>query len=114
MNRRLTWTLAFLCCSYSVSLLAVSADCDCTRYPFRPDPPCYKQCTSAILKSSSKAKLERVLGLSPALAEKISARQASAQPIAFDNLTTAEQREVNESFKNLSQAKVDTLRTTDR
>jgi hypothetical protein len=63
------------------------------------------------LKSSSKEKLERVLGLSPALAKKIS---LSAQPAAFENLTTSEQRELNDGLKGLSQAKVDKLRATSR
>jgi hypothetical protein len=75
--------------------------CNCKIYPYKPDPPCFKQCTALLLSTSSKSDLERILGLDPALAKKVSAQDAE--------LTAAEKQELNEKLKDLNQAKVNAL-----
>lgn len=80
---------------------AADGACNCKTYPYKPNPPCFKECTALLLKNSSKGDLEKFLGLSPALAAKVSARGAE--------LTPAEERELSERLQDLNQAKVDAL-----
>lgn len=43
--------------------------CDCTQYPFQPDPPCFETCGAAFLNAASAEELVSVLGLSRHVAE---------------------------------------------
>jgi hypothetical protein len=87
----------------AVAPLVLGADdkCNCKQFPYEPDPPCFKMCTDQLLKTNSKGELERVLGLSPALARKVSASAV--------DLTSAEKKELENRLKGLNQAKVDAL-----
>jgi len=46
-------------------------NCDCTIYPFKPDPPCYEKCTAKILANAVEEELELIVGLDKHLAGKI-------------------------------------------
>jgi hypothetical protein len=79
---------------------AAGADCDCTIYPFKPDPPCVRQCSAKVLAGSNYTSLVTVLGLSPEIAQRVSAVPASQKP---DDLL--------EYAKFLPKAQFDTLDT---
>ena len=56
-----------LCAIVLASALPASAqDCDCTVYPFRPNPPCYKQCVAKL--SADRSLLGDVRGIDPGVA----------------------------------------------
>jgi len=48
-------------------------DCDCTITPFKPEPPCYSKCRSALrlLARANMEELQRILGLEEDTAQKI-------------------------------------------
>ena len=45
--------------------------CDCTIFPFKPDPPCFKICAARMLNNISPEELQVVLGLSHKVAKTI-------------------------------------------
>lgn len=45
--------------------------CDCSIFPFRPDPPCFKICAAKMLNDVSPEELQVVLGLPDKIAEKM-------------------------------------------
>lgn len=94
-----------------LSTYAADDRCNCKVFPYKPDPPCFAQCTALVLSSNSKSDLEKILGISSPLAGKISAHNAaSAQAGAFlSELTAAEKQELSHKLQNLNQAKVDEL-----
>jgi len=50
---------------------AVFAECDCTIIPFKPDPPCFKQCVGKILASASHAEMTGKYGIPDDIADRI-------------------------------------------
>ncbi|MCX5886064.1 MAG: hypothetical protein NT096_09185 [Proteobacteria bacterium] len=48
------------------------AECDCTKYPFKPDPPCFNDCCVRFLETASPEEVSKVLGLDRETAQKIS------------------------------------------
>ncbi|MGH9828801.1 MAG: hypothetical protein ACREDR_36730, partial [Blastocatellia bacterium] len=51
---------------------AAGTNCDCTIYPYRPDPPCPEQCTvKVVLGTASKEELQLIVGLDSDTAERV-------------------------------------------
>jgi hypothetical protein len=46
-------------------------ECDCTIYPFKPDPPCSRECCGRVLKATSSTELQSILAVNREMAEKI-------------------------------------------
>lgn len=53
--------------SMTINTCASAADCDCTSYPFKPNPPCYSVCV-ANLSSNKNNDLSAVKKLDPGVA----------------------------------------------
>lgn len=50
---------------------ASAGDCNCTSFPFLPDPPCTKICQAKLLSDGDPKVLERELGLDRKTVEKL-------------------------------------------
>jgi hypothetical protein len=86
------------------------AQCDCTTYPFRPDPPCFNACCVAILNRASPETLERVVGLEPAIARKITEfKRAAVVPQSLEDyrrvLSQEEFASLERHLRSLTQQK---------
>jgi hypothetical protein len=107
------WQILVVLLSLGTILPTSAADnkCNCKVFPYKPDPPCFAQCTALLLSSNSKSNLEKFLGISSTLAGKISAHAtASTQAGGFlSDLTAVEKQELSLHLQNLNQAKVDEL-----
>ena len=72
----------------SLSIAAVSMPavaCDCTKFPFRPEPPCESQCYALIANAASPAQLSS-LGFSNELIGKIAvAKNKSQGQLSWDS-----------------------------
>lgn len=86
-----------------------SPPCDCTIYPFTPDPPCPQVCRTAILQHASSDSLQRLFDLPKPAAEKIVAARASGAKSAQElthTLKPADATRLENGFKNLSTEKL--------
>jgi hypothetical protein len=77
MNKR--YLLALVGLTVGTSALAAQ-NCDCTVYPFRPDPPCAASCSAKLLEKSDYSSLVNILGLKPDTAKQISTFSSSRKP----------------------------------
>lgn len=80
-------------------------DCDCTRKPYKPDPPCYLKCVSSILFLAKSEELER-LGIPAATVQRIGSlrTQAESPSELVASLTREELETVRTSFDEVSDA----------
>jgi hypothetical protein len=62
---------------------ALAAECDCTTYPFRPNPPCYGRCVE-VLSGSDGASVSSVKGIDPEVAQHIRTISKSPRRNAID------------------------------
>jgi hypothetical protein len=53
------------------SVPAADANCDCTIYPFLPEPPCSDRCATMHLAIAPTTDLEKIFGLPPDVAKKL-------------------------------------------
>lgn len=111
MNLVTSLSTITMCVALGAGVSMADEKCSCKNFPFKPDPPCFAQCTAVLLKWSDKSDLEKYLGLNSALANKISVANAkSQQPGEFlGALSTSEQHELRLQLKRLDQSKVDHL-----
>lgn len=111
MKRRSQFLVTLLALGATSPTYAADDKCNCTLFPYKPDPPCFAQCTALLLSSNGKSNLEKYLGISSTLADKISGHAiASAQAGGFLSVLTAEEKqELSQQLQNLNQAKVDAL-----
>ena len=85
------------------------AQCDCTIFPFKPNPPCHKECSVAILQRASSSSLQKLLGIKDDTAQKIvAARNNGARSLTdFQNkLSPEDTRQVTDGLKKLSTDKI--------
>jgi hypothetical protein len=92
--------------------------CDCTIYPFTPDPPCPKVCGAHILNHSSKRSLKSVLGLSTAVTKKIDdLRGIGNSALSLDDyqkvLSPSENKILTQKLQNLDSTKLKLLSGSD-
>lgn len=110
MQRTLPFLIAVSLLGSSLHSDAAEESCNCKKFPYRPDPPCFAQCTALLLKSNTPGSLETILGVSPELAKKITAAAPAAEAGSFlSNLTSSERRELSYQLQSLNQVKVDQL-----
>ena len=65
-------------CIFLVLFLAGSASaCDCTTYPFKPNPPCYSECVET-LTSNKNINLSSVKNIDPGVSVSISVLRQQA------------------------------------
>ena len=98
------------------SEIAASNDCDCTIFPFQPDPPCFDICTGKILSTVSASDLENIvniLGLDREEVERIIEfnREADVQSLNdYRSVLSPRQfRRVKRTFQGLSQRQFEAL-----
>jgi hypothetical protein len=85
---------------------AALAECDCLIFPFKPDPPCFKECASKILAQASTKELTTILGLDKPLAQKIVALRDLYGKGSFDlyetKLASREASRVESALRNMT------------
>jgi hypothetical protein len=69
--------LFFLCASSAIA----APECDCTTYPFKPNPPCYGHCIGKLL-SKKDIDLFAIKGLDPGVS--VSIKVLSSSPDKSD------------------------------
>ena len=88
-------------------------DCDCTKWPFRPDPPCFSECSAKVIRAASPEKLVNVLGVTQRLADKLVEFRSRHSLRSLDDLKTSfSQSEIDtivRQIKTLDQRKVSEL-----
>jgi len=89
--------------------LAICADCDCEKVPFRPDPPCFNTCVGKILASPSKQQLREItemLKIDDSVSRKISSYAERTSAKSLDDfkkvLTEKELQHVVDAFERLT------------
>lgn len=65
------WFFPILLVTSSWSSLTNADQCDCTVWPFDPDPPCFDQCATALVLEGDIEVLQQKLSLSPGTLEEV-------------------------------------------
>ena len=60
--------------------LSIAADCDCTIFPFKPDPPCFDICTAKHLSVATASELELIAGIEPNISRLIAGIPENQRP----------------------------------
>lgn len=58
--------------------------CDCTIFPFRPEPPCFNRCVCKHMAIASENDLKKVFGLPDHVAETIAGIKPSDRPRSLE------------------------------
>ncbi len=48
----------------------MAEDCNCTIFPFKPDPPCFKICATSLIDKATIEELEFIVGLDKDVAQR--------------------------------------------
>lgn len=59
---------------------SIAADCDCTIFPFKPDPPCFDICTAKHLAVATASELETIVGIDSNIARRIASIPENQRP----------------------------------
>lgn len=85
--------------------------CDCTIYPFKPNPPCYDKCTANILATANKDELELIVGLDGDLAKRIVKLDRTGELDSLQNyskvLTKEDFRILSDKLESLNKLQVE-------
>jgi len=82
-----------------VSPLAASdAKCDCTHFPWQPEPPCVETCGSALLGNGTVDEFTTVLKVDRAVAVKLLAESLIGLPVSFQKSLTRVSETHREQF----------------
>ena len=71
MKNQSTLLVFLMLSSIIVSVSKASDTCDCTKWPYRPAPPCFDVCFVETASSADSATLQKILGLDKDLAIKV-------------------------------------------
>lgn len=82
------WFFLILLTMTSWSSLTKADQCDCTIWPFAPDPPCFDQCATPLLLEGDIEMLQEKLNLSPKTLEAV--RSARRHKAAGENVSLSE------------------------
>ena len=63
---------------------SIAADCDCTIFPFKPDPPCFNICTAKYLAVATASELEKIAGIDTNIARVIAGIPGNKRPSTLD------------------------------
>lgn len=95
-----------MCVSSSVLAASSTPPCDCTIYPFRPEPPCAGQCTAKAIANADPGTLTRILKLKPESAERVAAIPDAQKPTDISGyaniLPQAEYKALTDRVRSLS------------
>ena len=99
----------------SYATTALSSECNCNKWPYVPDPPCFNQCAVDIVLKSDPDRLKATLNLPEPLAQKVIALRAQALlPKSFDDLASQlspqEAKALETRIRQLSPAQFERLR----
>jgi len=65
---------------FSFTNPCIAADCDCTIFPFKPDPPCFDICTAKHLAAATASELQTIAGIDSNIAQLISSIPENQRP----------------------------------
>jgi hypothetical protein len=99
--------LVLLALLFTGTSVLAAEQCDCTIYPFKPDPPCAQMCSAKLLAGSNYSTLVNVLGLKPDTARKVTTIPADRKPGVLSGYETVlhktEFEALNVRMRSLSQ-----------
>jgi hypothetical protein len=72
------WIIVLVLLSFTSP--SIAADCDCTIFPFKPDPPCFDICTAKHLAVATTSELETIAGIDSNIAQIISSIPENQRP----------------------------------
>lgn len=101
-----TGIIAALLCALPLVHGVSAGDCDCKKYPFKPNPPCFAKCWSALLRHSNSGTLQRALELDPEVASKVAGKSLETSKKA---LSTGEYESFLEKLGSASESDVNAL-----
>ncbi|MCK4587295.1 MAG: hypothetical protein KAU29_08130 [Gammaproteobacteria bacterium] len=85
-----------------MAINANAVECDCTKYPFKPNPPCYGKCV-AKFTSNGRMDITKVKNIDPgvSIGIKVLSAQEDYKNINFNNISnkTDLEREVLRYFE---------------
>lgn len=89
-----------------------SADCDCTRAPYKPDPPCSELCIPKVFSRATEKQLVTIFKLPADVSRKIVGYPARASATSLNDyknfvLTSGEIKDIKTRFKSLTQEQLD-------
>ena len=94
-----------------------NAECDCTKAPFKPNPPCAETCIPKTLARANEQQLVAILNLPRDLSRKIMEYPERASATSLDQyktvLTSSEMNIVKTKFGRLTQNQLDKLYGTE-
>jgi hypothetical protein len=83
-------------------------DCDCTKVPFKPNPPCFGRCVAKILGRAEYHDLTEIFGLPVDLSQKIMGFRGRSKAVSVtDYLTPDDFLMIRKAFEDLSQSRLD-------
>ena len=88
-------------------------ECDCTIYPYRPDPPCFSICTAGLISNISEQDARNILGLQAQFAKRVAdlAGRGYQNLEAYRRDMSADEFRLFENrLRSLSPSQVDALR----
>ena len=68
----------------SVTNPGIAADCDCTIFPFKPDPPCFDICTAKSLSVATVSELVKIAGIDSNIARLIVSIPENQRPSTLE------------------------------
>ena len=72
------WIIVLVLLSFTSP--GIAADCDCTIFPFKPDPPCFDICTAKHLAVATASELKTIAGIDSNIARIIASIPENKRP----------------------------------
>ena len=103
--------IQFLILVFALASIA-SADCDCTKAPYKPDPPCSEVCIPKVLSQANEIQLVTIFKLPADVSRKIVRYPARTSATSLNDykdlvLTSGEIKIIKTKFKSLTQEQLD-------
>lgn len=93
----------FIICLW-VSSAGLASDCDCTNYPFKPNPPCYGKCVA--LLSKKDVDLSSIKGMDANISRSIKALSSRPDRSAINFSSIQGQQDLEEVLRRPVKQKV--------
>jgi|SRR5271165_175308 len=94
---------------YTASTWGSDNRCDCTKFPFEPDPPCANKCIAEYLAIASLDDLRNIFGLPDDIAKMIASIPSNSRPHSLEDY----KRIISEPAYQVLEQRIHSLRAQD-